>query len=51
MYSPPRKDETTSGMYPVFADQTTRLERSFVLAEIIEDDVDQFCGQSSTAGM
>jgi hypothetical protein len=38
-------------MYPVFADQAEGLERSFVFAEIVEDDLNQFCGQLSAAGM
>jgi hypothetical protein len=51
IYSPPRKEETTSGMYPVLADQAAGFEASFVFAETVEDYLNQFYGQLSEAAM
>jgi hypothetical protein len=51
IYRPPRKEETTSGMYPVFADQIAEFERFFVVMQMIKYSLNHFYGHLSTAGM
>jgi hypothetical protein len=47
IYSPPRKEETTGGMHPVFADQAAGLERLFVVTQMIKNSLNRLYGQLS----